>query len=43
MLAIEEKDSRGNVADVKVSLVNGHSVHIHQINTGHVTQIMSGF
>lgn len=43
MLAIEEENSRGNEADVKVSCVNRHFVHIHQINTGHVTQIMSGF
>lgn len=43
MLAVEEEDSGGDVADVKVSGVDRSSVHVHDVDRRHVTEIVGSF
>ena len=43
MLSVEEEDSGGDVADVKVSGVDWDFVHIHDVYGRHVAQVVSRF
>lgn len=43
VLPVEKENSGGDVADVKVSGVDGSFIHINDIDGRHVTQIVSSF
>lgn len=43
VLPIEKEDSGGDVADVKVSCVDGSFIHINDVDGRHVAQVMGRF
>lgn len=43
VLSVEKENSGGDVADVKVSRVDGSFIHIDDVDGRHVTQVMGSF
>lgn len=43
VLSVEKENSGGDVTDVKVSCVDRHFIHIHDVDGRHVTQVMGSF